>query len=101
MSTIATPLLCDRSHPFKSKYIRPNVSKRFDFAKNFICKIMVHCSWIGNDGFSFADLEKYQKRCSTEKSKYTFEYQHDVIPVYDASKIDLRPSSIIVSHHRS
>ena len=77
------------------------LSKGFDFGRNFICKIMVHCSWIGNDGFSFADLEKYQKRCSTEKSKYTFEYQHDVIPVYDASKIDLRPSSIIVSHHRS
>ena len=61
---------------------------------------MVHCSWIDNDGFSFADLAKYQKRCSTEKSNYTFEYQHDVIPVYDANKIDLRPSSIPVQHPR-
>ena len=57
---------------------------------------MVHCSWIGNDSFSFADLEIYQKRCSTEKSPYTFEYQHDVIPVYDVEKLDLRPSSIMV-----
>ena len=56
---------------------------------------MVHCSWIENDIFSFADLEKYQKRCSTEKSQYTFEYQHDVIPVYDVEKVDLRFSSTI------
>ena len=62
---------------------------------------MVHCSWIENDGFSFADLAKYQKRCSTEKSKYTFEYQHDVIPVYDADKIDLRLSSIMITRPRT
>ena len=54
---------------------------------------MAHCSWIGNDDFSFADLEKFQRRCSAEKSNYTFEYQHDVIPVYEADKIDLRSSS--------
>ena len=62
---------------------------------------MVHCSWIDNDGFSFAELAKYQKRCSTEKSNYTFEYQHDVIPVYDVNKVDFRPSSIPVQHPRS
>ena len=62
---------------------------------------MVHFSWIGNDGFSFADLEKYQKRCSTEKSKFALKYQHDVIPVYNAAEIDLRKSSSLLNVYLS
>lgn len=47
-----------------------------------------HCSWEGSS-FSFDALASLQATCASEKSTIAEEYQHGLIPVYNAATIDL------------
>ena len=48
---------------------------------------MAHVSW-KNCEFNFGELETLRKKARENLSKYASEYQHGLIPVFDAEKID-------------
>ena len=54
---------------------------------------MEHVSWL-NSKFNFDELEILQKKAREKPSKYACEYQHGVIPVYDANQIDFNDLNV-------
>ena len=54
---------------------------------------MEHFSW-KESKFNFGDLDEFQKQCSKQCSKYATEYQQNLIPVFDAGKINFAEPAV-------
>ena len=54
---------------------------------------MEHCSWKGSK-FNFDELKTLQSICKENPSVFAEEYQHGLVPVYNASNIDINSPEV-------
>ena len=52
-----------------------------------------HVSWEGST-FDFSKLAEFQKQCRDNKSKYATSYLNNLVPVYDAEKLDFHSKDV-------